>query len=185
MTCPLCSADADLIAIDVDGGPFGAQAEVCALCAEQIAGEPDANHWRGLASAMWSEEPAVQVIAARMLKRLSGEGWAQDLAEQLYLDDETQAWADNVAAASDHKDANGATGAGRYCCFDQGSSCQRRRVYGQAWHGCARDQSCGGQPRAHRRPRGRPADCYPHAVCEEEIAPLVFCALYLLLVDKL
>ena len=108
MTCPLCSADADLIAIDVDGGPFGAQAEVCALCAEQIAGEPDANHWRGLASAMWSEEPAVQVIAARMLKRLSGEGWAQDLAEQLYLDDETQAWADNVADASDHKDANGA-----------------------------------------------------------------------------
>jgi protein PhnA len=108
MTCPLCSADTDLIAIDVDGGPFGAQAEVCALCAEQIAGEPDANHWRGLASAMWSEEPAVQVIAARMLKRLSGEGWAQDLAEQLYLDDETQAWADNIAAASDHKDANGA-----------------------------------------------------------------------------
>ena len=43
-----------------------------------------------------------------MLKRLSGEGWAQDLAEQLYLDDETQAWADNIAAASDHKDANGA-----------------------------------------------------------------------------
>ena len=108
MTCPFCSAEADLMSIDVEGGPVGAQVAVCATCAEQIAGAPDANHWRGLASAMWSEAPAVQVVAARMLRRLAGEGWAQDLAEQLYLDEETQAWAENVAAASDHKDANGA-----------------------------------------------------------------------------
>ena len=107
MICPFCSAEADLISVDVEGGPFGAQAAVCVVCAEQIAGEAVSSHWRGLASAMWSEEPAEQVIAARMLKRLSGEGWAQDLAEQLYLDDETQAWADNIAAPSDHKDANG------------------------------------------------------------------------------
>jgi protein PhnA len=96
------------MSIDVEGGPVGAQVAVCATCAEQIAGAPDAKHWRGLASAMWSEAPAVQVVAARMLRRLAGEGWAQDLAEQLYLDEETQAWAENVAAASDHKDANGA-----------------------------------------------------------------------------
>lgn len=107
MTCPLCAADVDLIAVDVEGGPHGAQAMVCAVCAEQIAGEAEANHWRGLASAMWSEEAAVQVIAARMLKRLSAESWARDLAEQLYLDEETQAWADNVAAESAHKDSNG------------------------------------------------------------------------------
>ena len=51
----------------------------------------------------------MQVIAARMLKRLAGEGWAQDLLDQLYLDEETQAWADNVAAESQHKDSNGVT----------------------------------------------------------------------------
>lgn len=108
MSCPFCSADAELIFLDVEGGPAGAQAQVCAVCAEQIAGVPDPSHWRGLASAMWHEAPAVQVIAARMLKRLSGESWAQDLAEQLYLDDVTQAWAENVGAQSAHKDVNGA-----------------------------------------------------------------------------
>ncbi len=109
MTCPLCSADTPLQAFDVEGGPHGASVDICATCAEQIAGAPVANHWRGLASAMWSEEAAVQVVAARMLKRLASEGWAQDLLEQLYLDEEAQAWADNVAAQSMHKDSNGVT----------------------------------------------------------------------------
>ncbi len=109
MTCPLCGADAPLSSFAVTGGPADASAEICATCAEQIDGTPEPNHWRGLASAMWSEEPAVQVIAARMLKRLSGEDWARDLADQLYLDEEAQAWADNVAAESQHKDSNGVT----------------------------------------------------------------------------
>ncbi len=109
MTCPLCGADAPLSSFAVTGGPADASAEICATCAEQIDGTPEPNHWRGLASAMWSEEPAVQVIAARMLAKLSGEDWARDLADQLYLDEEAQAWADNVAAESQHKDSNGVT----------------------------------------------------------------------------
>jgi protein PhnA len=108
MTCPLCAAEAPLVAFAVAGGPDGASAHICATCAAQIEGDPEPNHWRGLASAMWSEEPAVQVLAARMLARLAAEDWARDLADQLYLDDETRAWAENVAAASAHKDANGA-----------------------------------------------------------------------------
>lgn len=107
MTCPFCSADAPLNAVPVEGGPEGASVQMCGICEGQL-GNPDPAHWRGLASAMWSEEPAVQVIAARMLTRLSGEAWAQDLADQLYLDDETRAWAENVAAETAHKDANGA-----------------------------------------------------------------------------
>ena len=109
MSCPLCSADTPLQSYAVEGGPAGASVDICAICSEQATGEPDANHWRGLASAMWSEEPAVQVLAARMLKRLAAEGWAQDLLDQLYLDEDTQAWADNVAAESQHKDSNGVT----------------------------------------------------------------------------
>lgn len=106
--CPLCSADAPLTDFPVEGGPEGAVAAICDTCAEQIAGTPDPNHWRGLASAMWSEDPAVQVLAARMLARLAPEAdWARDLADQLYLDDETRAWADNVTRTLEHRDSNG------------------------------------------------------------------------------
>ena len=46
---------------------------------------------------MWSQVPAVQVMAYRQLKHLvaQGEHWAQDLLDMLYLDEETQAWADS------------------------------------------------------------------------------------------
>jgi protein PhnA len=56
---------------------------------------------------MWSEDVAVQVLAARTLAKLNTP-WARDLLDQLYLDEETQAWANNVAAATAHKDAHGA-----------------------------------------------------------------------------
>ena len=109
MTCPLCAADTPLIAHPVPGGPDGATAEICATCAAQIDGTPEPSHWRGLAAAIWDENPAVQVLAARMLTRLSDHDWARDLADQIYLDEETRAWADNVAAESQHKDSNGVT----------------------------------------------------------------------------
>jgi protein PhnA len=56
---------------------------------------------------MWSEEPVIQVLAARTLTHLADHAWARDLSDQLYLDDDTRAWADNVAPKSDHKDSNG------------------------------------------------------------------------------
>ena len=109
MPCALCSSDAPLIAYPVPGGPEEATAHICATCAEQIDGTPDPDHWRCLASSMWSEDPATQVLAARMLARLAPEhGWAQDLADQLWLDDDTRAWADNDPQDSGHRDSNGA-----------------------------------------------------------------------------
>ena len=56
---------------------------------------------------MWSEEPAVQVLAARMLVRLLEHDWARDLSDQLYLDDETRSWVANVAKSCNHRDGNG------------------------------------------------------------------------------
>ena len=108
MTCPLCAADAPLSSFPVPGGPEGAAVDLCATCAAQIDGTPEETHWRGLASSMWSEDVAVQVVSVRMLKRIAAP-WAQDLLDQVYLDEDTQAWVDNQAAASQHKDANGAT----------------------------------------------------------------------------
>ena len=64
---------------------------------------------------MWATEPAVQVLAARLLGRLQDQDWARDLAEQLWLDDQIRAWVDAAApdatapgAATGHVDSNGA-----------------------------------------------------------------------------
>jgi protein PhnA len=108
MTCPLCATpDTTLIATPVPGGPDGASASICAVCATQIDGTPDPAHWRGLATAMWDEDPAVQVLAARMLWRLSDQPWARALADQLYLEDDAWVWAENVPQATAHVDSNG------------------------------------------------------------------------------
>ncbi|SFD49611.1 phosphonoacetate hydrolase [Sulfitobacter brevis] len=107
MTCPLCATDAPLIATPVSGGPADASAPLCVICVTQIASDsPDPAHFRALASTMWSEDPAIQVLAARVLAKLQ-EPWARDLAEQLYLDDETRVWADNVPQQTNHRDSNG------------------------------------------------------------------------------
>ncbi len=108
MPCALCSADTSLTPEPVPGGPQDAAVDLCATCITQINGTPEPNHWRCLANAMWSEDVATQVLAARMLNRLSDQGWARDLADQLYLDDETRGWVENVAVKVEHKDSNGA-----------------------------------------------------------------------------
>lgn len=92
--CELCSASDDLGAYDVPP-ESNASAEtsvyICNTCREQIENpdKVDANHWRCLNDSMWSQVPAVQVMAWRMLTRLSAEGWPQELLDMLYLDDDT------------------------------------------------------------------------------------------------
>lgn len=68
---------------------------ICSTCDTQIQDNSlvDVNHWRCLNDSMWSQVPAVQVMAWRMLSRLSAEGWPQELLDMLYLDDETLEWA--------------------------------------------------------------------------------------------
>jgi protein PhnA len=89
---------------------------VCETCGDQIKDpeKVDPHHWRCLNESMWSQVPAVQVLAWRMLTRLRTEGWAQDLLDMLYLDDATLEWAkaDGEGAGGDdtvrHLDSNGA-----------------------------------------------------------------------------
>ncbi|OQX39454.1 MAG: hypothetical protein B0D91_01520 [Oceanospirillales bacterium LUC14_002_19_P2] len=40
-----------------------------------------------------------------MLKRLSSEGWPQDLLDMLYLDEETQAWAESTGEGAAEEDS--------------------------------------------------------------------------------
>ncbi|MFW2374428.1 MAG: PhnA domain-containing protein [Gammaproteobacteria bacterium] len=88
---------------------------ICNNCREQIdqPDKVDINHWRCLNESMWSQIPAVQVMAWRMLTRLSVEGWPQQLLDMLYLDDATLAWAkaggeDSNDDTVKHLDSNGA-----------------------------------------------------------------------------
>jgi len=107
--CELCSSTEDLKAFEV--APSNKNTEqhilVCGTCHEQIenADKMNANHWRCLNDSMWSTEPAVQVMAWRMLNRLRSEGWPQDLLDMLYLDEETLEWAKATGEGEEDEDA--------------------------------------------------------------------------------
>lgn len=82
---------------------------ICEKCSAEIAESTNftESHWRCLSDAMWSPVPAVQVVVWRLLSHLREHtGWAGNLLEQMYLDEETQNWA-NAGAATQHLDMNG------------------------------------------------------------------------------
>ncbi len=92
MSCDLCSATDALSTYEVPSR--GEPISVCGACLPQIEGaDLDDKHWFCLQEAAWSEEPAVQVVALRLLARLREHSWANDLREQLYIDDDVLAWA--------------------------------------------------------------------------------------------
>lgn len=112
--CELCNSTNSLSALHIDGGSDDAAGHVltCCLCHSQIShdSELDPNHWRCLNESAWSQTPAIQVTAWRLLNRLSNETWAQDLLSMIYLDDETLSWAKNGQTDTNgitHKDSNG------------------------------------------------------------------------------
>ncbi|WP_133407535.1 PhnA domain-containing protein [Parashewanella tropica] len=113
--CELCSSESELSVFDVSSSAQSdTEIALCSVCSEQVARTEgfDVNHLRCLNDSMWSTIPAVQVMSARMLNRLSSETWAQDLKDMLYLDEELQAWVDEEASEDDddikHVDCNGA-----------------------------------------------------------------------------
>jgi protein PhnA len=96
--CELCGATDELKVYEVpptSNGKAGDCVLVCEKCLSQLENPAtmDVNHWHCLNDSMWSQVPAVQVLAWRLLNRLSSEAWSRDLLEMLYLDDETLAWA--------------------------------------------------------------------------------------------
>ncbi len=117
--CELCSATEALNVYEVPPTSDGSANEavlLCETCLEQVENPEkiDLHHWHCLNDSMWSQVPAVQVMAWRMLTRLSSEGWAQDLLDMLYLDEETLTWAQAAGEGANeedtvkHIDSNGA-----------------------------------------------------------------------------
>jgi protein PhnA len=117
--CELCGAEHALTAFPVPHSPpvTMTTAWLCTTCRGQLE-QPDTtevNHWRCLGDSMWSQVPAVQVMAWRQLKNPSarGEIWAQDMLDMMYMEEETKAWAEAGSASDDDDsvptvDSNGA-----------------------------------------------------------------------------
>jgi protein PhnA len=117
-SCELCGETKDLSVYEVPPTSQGNVDDcilICNTCRDQIENpdKVDANHWRCLNDSMWSQTPAVQVMAWRMLSRLRKEGWPQDLLDILYLDEELLTWAKATGEGlseddlAKHKDSNG------------------------------------------------------------------------------
>lgn len=97
--CELCGAgDAG----DVYGVPQSVEDAastnvlLCGKCRTEVeaGADLDVHHWRCLSETMWSQEPAVQVMAFRMLNRLRGEDWAPALLDVMYMEDKVRSWAE-------------------------------------------------------------------------------------------
>lgn len=117
--CELSGASDNLTIYQV---PFakGSEVESSILISEKCLAqiekreELNSSFWESfLPTSMWSEVPAVQVVAWRILSRLRNESWAADALDMLYLDDDTLEWAkatnDHIgdSATQLHKDCNG------------------------------------------------------------------------------
>ena len=117
--CELCSSIENLVVYNIppdSNNTPDQSAYLCEICIDQInnSNNIDPNHWRCLNDSMWSQVPGVQVLAWRMLTRLSNEGWPQDLLDMLYLDDDMLNWAKATEEGNSdgesikHLDSNGA-----------------------------------------------------------------------------
>jgi len=108
-TCELCTSDNNLSVYGVPPVQLESVDRsllLCDTCFHQIENPEsmDPNHWRCLNDSMWSQVPAVQVMAWRVLSRLSSEGWPQDLLDMLYLEENVLAWAKSDVGSDDEED---------------------------------------------------------------------------------
>lgn len=113
--CELCQSSKPLHEVVVapkSGDQLEHLIALCDVCLSDMAKEDlDVQHWRCLNDSMWSTEPAVQVMAYRLLHRMQSEGWAQDALDMLYMEADTLEWAqegiNDDTDAIVHRDSNG------------------------------------------------------------------------------
>jgi protein PhnA len=85
---------------------------LCRTCAAALSGNiTPGPRWRCLGDAIWAAEAPTQIAAYRLLKALTGEAWAADLLETVYLEPEVLARAEagltEAEATVEHRDSNG------------------------------------------------------------------------------
>jgi protein PhnA len=105
MACDLCGSEEGLTEYIV--APKDESITICSTCAASIEDPTtDQKHWNCLHDSMWSTEPAVQVMAFRLLTKLG----AQDQLDMMYLEEDVRAWAEEGLAEENvepTRDANG------------------------------------------------------------------------------
>ncbi len=102
--CEMCGSHGVKLAIhEVPPVPKEADFEhcifVCEACQEQIEKPKrlDINHWHCLHTSIWSEVPAVQVMAVLMAKRIAGKAdFADELLDQIYLEEPISQWVEDA-----------------------------------------------------------------------------------------
>jgi len=103
--CELCGSEDGLTEYQVE--PKDDSIVLCNTCLSTIDTPSDnASHWFCLNDSMWSEVPAVQVMAYRVYSRLGN----QEQLDMMYMEDEVKAWAEEGLRAENAepvRDANG------------------------------------------------------------------------------
>jgi protein PhnA len=103
--CELCGSEENLTAYTVE--PKDETVTLCEIClASHETPADNESHWHCLNDSMWSEVPAVQVMAYRIYSRLGN----QEQLDMMYMEDDVKTWAEEVLAtenAEPVKDANG------------------------------------------------------------------------------
>ena len=103
--CELCGSVDDLTVylVPPTKEEIDYAAMICNICLIQIEdiNKIEINHWRCLNDSMWSEVPAVQALAWRMLNQLKDEGWPQDMLDMMYMNEETSEWAKSLEPDED------------------------------------------------------------------------------------
>jgi len=97
--CELCERGGEKLAIfEVPPVPRDPDPDRCLLlcgdCADQAADSRrfrSGEQWRFLVGQAWNENPMVQVMAVRLLRRLQkSQDWAREALEELFLDEEIE-----------------------------------------------------------------------------------------------
>lgn len=68
---------------------------LCETCTAQLEKPKKLtpNRWRILSETIWSEVPAAQVMAVRVLRHIAiAEPWAQEILERADLDEDQETW---------------------------------------------------------------------------------------------
>lgn len=117
--CELCKSKEQIKLFEVlpeDNSNKENKIIACSKCIAQIDKKEDLDttYWnKYLPEVMWSEIPAIQVIAWRLLNRCRTESWAAENLDMLYLTDDVLEWAkatgdhENDGSVDLHKDCNG------------------------------------------------------------------------------
>ena len=72
---------------------------ICEHCNDQIKFPKrlEINHWHCLHASIWSEVPAVRVMAVLMAKRIAPKAdFAEELLDQIYLEEPIQTWIEDA-----------------------------------------------------------------------------------------